>query len=410
MRDYDELQWDEDMSDESQIQATISDDSFNIDDDIDCILPEQKVTLPSDFLPKIPVRHKKKSKSSNKEKKKEKKKAKHKSGKAGLKERSKNSKIKPSKNKKFALQLQELFNFEDRQVQTPYILALNYARSNDILVYNNEILLYDPVCGFYKAKSKTDIKREILAEVPLEKHSKIKNTEITSAFESLLLNNELQSDLKPIQNKPFINCLSGVVDAQEFVEYPHSTKYGFTDCIQARFDPDANGEEWEKFMQTITMGDKQLYKLIQEAFGYALSTYSNARVMFIVFGPSTTGKSLILAILRNIIGEDLVSSVTIQQLEKQEYVAEMNGKKINIAADLPNTPLGDVGTLEPDEGSCVLKTDVAKAFYAAAADAGLPKPPKTEIYNCLEQMGITGVKETVEGLGQQWIFRGIHLK
>ena len=88
----------------------------------------------------------------------------------------------------------------------------------------------------------------------------------------------------------------------------------------------------------------------------------------------------------------------------------MNGKKINIAADLPNTPLGDVGTLEPDEGSCVLKTDVAKAFYAAAADAGLPKPPKTEIYNCLEQMGITGVKETVEGLGQQWIFRGIRLK
>ena len=41
MRDYDELQWDEDMSDESQIQATISDDSFNIDDDIDWILPEQ---------------------------------------------------------------------------------------------------------------------------------------------------------------------------------------------------------------------------------------------------------------------------------------------------------------------------------------------------------------------------------
>ena len=528
--DYDDLKWDEDTSDYN--------DSLDSYDDFDSVPSSQEITLASDFLPKIPVRHKKKTKQANKEKKKGKKKSKHKSGKAGLKELRKDSKIKRTKDKNLAAQLREMFDFDEREIQTPYMIAQNYVCSHDILVCNDEILFYEPKYGFYKAKSKSDVKREILDDIPRKYHSKIKIAEIKAAFDSLILNQELQSDLKPIQNKPFINCLSGVVDVQEFEEYPHSPKYGFTDCIQARFDPDASGEEWEKFMQAITTGDEQLYKLIQEAFGYAVSTYSNARVMFIVYGPSTTGKSLILAVLRSVIGEDLVSSVTIQQLEKQEYVAEMNGKKVNIAADLPNTPLGDVGTLkalvsnldtvsarklfhgpenqkgvtkvfcstnhllkfknpdpadleavfnriiflpllnviksedvdtnlvdtlleerdyiftwavkglrrylkngerftksdasekiknqnitqynfakvfanehiEPDESSWVLKTDVAKAFYAAAADAGLPKPPKTEIYNCLEQMGITGVKETVEGLGQQWIFRGIRFK
>jgi phage/plasmid-associated DNA primase len=62
-----------------------------------------------------------------------------------------------------------------------------------------------------------------------------------------------------------------------------------------------------------------------------------------VYGIPHTGKSVLLSVIERIIGEEYVAHTDLAMLQKQEYVANLSGKLINIAPDLKNETLKDVG-------------------------------------------------------------------
>ncbi len=77
--------------------------------------------------------------------------------------------------------------------------------------------------------------------------------------------------------------------------------------------------------------------------GYIISHYNNAKTAFLLLGPSNTGKSVICCILEVIIGKEYVSNSDLSDLHKQEYAATLSGKLLNIAPDIKNESLKDVG-------------------------------------------------------------------
>ena len=100
---------------------------------------------------------------------------------------------------------------------------------------------------------------------------------------------------------------------------------------------------FSKYVDHITDGDKELKHLLRVILGYLFSHYNNAKLAILVYGIPHTGKSVLLNVIERIIGEEYVSHTDLAMLQKQEYVASLSGKLINVAPDLKNEVLRDLG-------------------------------------------------------------------
>lgn len=77
--------------------------------------------------------------------------------------------------------------------------------------------------------------------------------------------------------------------------------------------------------------------------GYIFSHYNNAKKAFLLYGIPHTGKSVLCALLERIIGVDATCHIDLAMLSRQEYAATLNSKLLNVAPDLKNEALKDVG-------------------------------------------------------------------
>lgn len=103
-----------------------------------------------------------------------------------------------------------------------------------------------------------------------------------------------------------INAQNGVLDlsGDEPVLLPHSPRGLMSKICQAAYDPDADGSEWEKFIDTVMMGNKEKIKYLQKIAGMMLTGDTTEEKMFILYGPSTrNGKSTFCEALRYMLGD-----------------------------------------------------------------------------------------------------------
>lgn len=83
--------------------------------------------------------------------------------------------------------------------------------------------------------------------------------------------------------------------------------------------------------------DQGRIDLLQEAFGYCLMPETYLEAFFVFHGPGRNGKSTILNILRTLLGEDNVASLSIEQLSGLHgttHAYQLVGKLANLCSDL----------------------------------------------------------------------------
>lgn len=199
---------------------------------------------------------------------------------------------------------------------------------------------------------------------------KVSSREYKESFELLKISDDIVCVDGFSENVPFVNCLNGVVDVCNNKLLEHSPNYLFKHCIQANFDPEAKCDKFLEYVEYITAEYKELKRLLRAVLGYLMSNYDNAKKAVLIYGIPHTGKSVLCNLVERIIGKEYVSHVDLSMLQKQEYVAALTGKLLNIAPDLKNEALKDVGFFK----SLVSHDDTisARALY------GNPKDMKCE--------------------------------
>lgn len=65
---------------------------------------------------------------------------------------------------------------------------------------------------------------------------------------------------------------------------------------------------WLQFIAEATGGDKDLQRLIQQIFGYALTGDTREQVLIFIWGPGKNGKSVFVNVMRGVIGEYAVTA------------------------------------------------------------------------------------------------------
>jgi putative DNA primase/helicase len=109
----------------------------------------------------------------------------------------------------------------------------------------------------------------------------------------------------------FANCTLDLRDGQP---HGHSREDFITKLVPCDFDRDAKCRCWLDLLDRMMAGNQVLVDYLQFAFGYSLTGTTREKAVFVLFGPSGTGKTTLLTAFREAIGEDYATLIQISSL------------------------------------------------------------------------------------------------
>jgi putative DNA primase/helicase len=109
----------------------------------------------------------------------------------------------------------------------------------------------------------------------------------------------------------FDNC---TIDLRDGQPHGHRREDLITKLIPCSFDPKAECPRWIELLTRMMSGSQALVAYLQSAFGYSLTGVTREKVIFVLFGPSNTGKTTLLTALREALGEDYATLIQIGSL------------------------------------------------------------------------------------------------
>lgn len=155
-------------------------------------------------------------------------------------------------------------------------------------------------------------------------------------FESKLKRTNLRdADFTIVQGK--LNFKNGVLDLETGTIEPHSSGYGFTYTIPYDYAPSGACPTFEKFLREISCDDVELAKLITEYMGYCLSGADPSLVQkcAILYGDGANGKSVLLQLMRELVGTVNCTSISISSFQKDNYRYQLRNKMFNVSDEAP---------------------------------------------------------------------------
>jgi len=115
-------------------------------------------------------------------------------------------------------------------------------------------------------------------------------------------------------HKHLLNANNGIVDLrtgkllEEIVDLKtgemvaHDPSYKMTNISNIDYDPDAQSDEWDLFINNITENNEELKKYLQVIIGYAATGETAEQIIVILVGNGSNGKSKFLSIIQNVLG------------------------------------------------------------------------------------------------------------
>ena len=103
-------------------------------------------------------------------------------------------------------------------------------------------------------------------------------------------------------NRHLLNVRNGVLDLLTGELQPHDRSFLMTQTFGAAYDPSATCPDFDRFMEQ-ALPNETIRAYVQRALGYSLLGDADQRSMFLITGPSGTGKSTLMDTMRGLFGD-----------------------------------------------------------------------------------------------------------
>lgn len=143
-----------------------------------------------------------------------------------------------------------------------------------------------------------------------------------------------------------LNCDNGTIDLTTGRLLPHSRENLITCMAPVPFDPQAGTIEWEKFLYGIQDVRRQpaaadrMVVFLQRALGYAITGTTREQCLFILWGGGANGKSTLLNMVKEVLGNYAMHTPTETLLAKKRGgdiptdVARLDGPRLVTASEV----------------------------------------------------------------------------
>lgn len=178
-----------------------------------------------------------------------------------------------------------------------------------------------------------------------EKHMKLSRS--NKSKKAMLSEAEHHIPVLPAQMDKYrmaLNTPSGIINLKNGEVREHSNEYYFTKATSVECADTADCPLWQKFLDDIFAGDKELIRYIQKAVGYSLTGSTAEQCAFFLYGTGRNGKSTFIDIIRAVLG-DYAANI---QPETIMVRSSQSGAVNSDIARLKGARL--VTSVEPNEG------------------------------------------------------------
>lgn len=234
----------------------------------------------------------------------------------------------------------------------------------EYIVEKYSIIMVPPVLHFYANgvyKPLTDTEIKTFIKLELEEEFKTPGY-INQVF--ILITEMSANIVKDIDefdsNKDIINFKNGLFNMKTGELIKHDKTHLSLFQLNCNYNPIAQCPVWDNFIKEALKNDTDTISALEEALGYMCVKDIRAQKMFVLHGKSNTGKSVVLSLYKYIIGGDMYTSTTLQELSRADskVVHQLRGKLANVCGDLPQKAIEDTGLLKQLTGEDELTADI----------------------------------------------------
>jgi putative DNA primase/helicase len=141
------------------------------------------------------------------------------------------------------------------------------------------------------------------------------------------------------ENPQTINCANGELEYKDskWVLSPHVREHYRTSIIPVEYDNKAKAPRFEEFLHEIFDGDDDANEktlVVMEALGYTLIPSCHLEMFFMLIGGGANGKSVLLTVLKELIGTKSTTAVQPNQFDNRFQRAHLQGKLANIITEI----------------------------------------------------------------------------
>lgn len=135
-----------------------------------------------------------------------------------------------------------------------------------------------------------------------------------------------------------INVQNGVLDLNTGELGPHSPEHHHRNQLTTTYNASSKCPRWLQFLDEVFSVDpdrQSKIDFLQEWFGYLLIPSTAYQKMLWLFGPGANGKSALLEVMQDMLGEENSSSMMLSEMSGEFYRYELYGKLANFAGEHP---------------------------------------------------------------------------
>lgn len=211
---------------------------------------------------------------------------------------------------------------------------ITFTDTQETYKYSEEKGIYEPAETWLNSLIQTELADDCKTHLVNEVKDAIKRQTYKDREETIT-----EKELIPLNNTIY-NFKTGET-------IPYSPEHIFLSKHPINYNPERLLENpIDTFLTQITANQEDQL-LIKEMIGYCYYRGMPFQYLFILYGSGGNGKSVILEVIRKMLGEKNVSGQSLQNLANNRFAASMlYNKNANIFGDLPKSALRDVGVLK----------------------------------------------------------------
>ena len=207
-------------------------------------------------------------------------------------------------------------------------------------LWDTEALLYFEN-GVYLDHGEVLVK--MLTEKAVENCTTHMRTEVTNTIKANTVVKRERFDAVP----GVINVRNGLLrlDGMEFMQ--HDPTHLSRIQLNAKYDPDAVAGRFAQFMEEVIPDDEDRTTLMEVVSTALLGRQVNLEKIVMFLGEGHNGKSTLLEVIADVMGQDNISHVSIHQIIEERFArAELDGKLMNIYADISGNEITNLGVIK----------------------------------------------------------------
>ena len=181
-------------------------------------------------------------------------------------------------------------------------------------------------------------------------------------------------EAEPEKNPDLIPVANGIYNRQKHTLEPFSPEHVFTSKVTTKWVQNPEKPSWDvdEWLDTIANHDKDVVTLLWQVIAECLNGNYTRKRFFMIVGNGNNGKGTFQELLKNLIGENNVSALSMEQIGEKFSPAQLIGKTLNIGDDVESSTLPNVkNLLSITTGDAIMVEGKMKDGYSVALTTGM---------------------------------------